>query len=82
MNLLSMAHDDAPDRYLDLPMRAVWYRHCCRHAVRAVRRGAIVWALGIDELVPKAVIFFSVLAIIGLVGHRFWPKDWFGNPLL
>lgn len=43
---------------------------------------AIAWAFGIDELIPKALIFFGSLAIIGLIGDRFWPGDWWGNWLL
>jgi hypothetical protein len=43
---------------------------------------AIAWTLGIDELVPKAVIFFGSLAIVGLIGNRVWPEHWTGNRLL
>jgi hypothetical protein len=43
---------------------------------------AIAWAFGIEELVPKAVIFFGSLAIVGLIGNRFWPEEWSGYWLL
>jgi hypothetical protein len=43
---------------------------------------AVAWAFNIDETIPKAVIFFGSLAIIGLIGNRFWPEGWLGNPLL
>jgi hypothetical protein len=43
---------------------------------------AIAWAFGIDELVPKAAIFFGSLAAVGLIGNRLWPEQWWGNWLL
>jgi hypothetical protein len=32
--------------------------------------------------VPKALIFFGSLTIIGLIGNRFWPEEWLRNWLL
>jgi hypothetical protein len=43
---------------------------------------AVAWAFGIDETVPKALIFFGSLAIVGLIGNRIWPEDWSVNWLL
>ena len=36
----------------------------------------------INELIPTALIFFSVAAALGWFGSRFWPEDWWHNPLL
>jgi hypothetical protein len=43
---------------------------------------AVAWAFGIDETIPKAVIFFGSAALIALLGNRFWPEHWLSNPLL
>jgi hypothetical protein len=39
-------------------------------------------AFAIDELIPTAVVFFAVAAVLGWIGNRFWPEDWLYNPLL
>jgi len=39
-------------------------------------------ALAIDELIPTAIVFFAVVAVLGWFGNRFWPEDWMYNPLL
>jgi hypothetical protein len=39
-------------------------------------------AFEIDELIPTAVVFFAVAAVLGWLGNRFWPEDWLYNPLL
>jgi hypothetical protein len=39
-------------------------------------------AFAIDELIPTAIVFFAVLAILGWIGNRFGPDDWMYNPLL
>jgi MFS-type transporter involved in bile tolerance (Atg22 family) len=39
-------------------------------------------AFAIDELIPTALIFFTVAAASGWFGNRFWPEDWMHNPLL
>ena len=36
----------------------------------------------IDELIPTAIVFFAVAALLGWIGNRFWPEDWLYNPLL
>jgi hypothetical protein len=36
----------------------------------------------IDELIPTALVFFVVAAMLGWIGDRFWPQDWIYNPLL
>ena len=41
---------------------------------------AIVFA--IDELIPAAIVFFAVVAVLGWFGNRFWPEEWMYNPLL
>jgi MFS-type transporter involved in bile tolerance (Atg22 family) len=39
-------------------------------------------AFAIDELIPTALIFFTMAAALGWLGNRFWPEDWMHNPLL
>jgi MFS-type transporter involved in bile tolerance (Atg22 family) len=39
-------------------------------------------AFAIDELIPTALIFFTVAAALGWFGNKFWPEDWMHNPLL
>jgi hypothetical protein len=39
-------------------------------------------AFAIDELIPTAIVFFAVAAVLGWIGNRFWPEDWLYNPLL
>jgi hypothetical protein len=39
-------------------------------------------AFAIDELIPTAIIFFVVVAVLGWFESRFWPEDWMYNPLL
>ena len=36
----------------------------------------------IDELIPTAIVFFAVMAVLGWFGNRFWPEEWMQNPLL
>ena len=36
----------------------------------------------IDEAIPTSLIFFAVAASLGWFGSRFWPEDWWHNPLL
>jgi hypothetical protein len=43
---------------------------------------AVAWAFNIDETIPKAVIFFGTAALLALIGNRFWPEHWLGNPLM
>ena len=42
----------------------------------------IAGAFGVDELVPTAIIFFTVAALLGWIGNRFWPETWMPNPFL
>ena len=42
----------------------------------------IAGAFNVDELIPSAVIFFTVAAVLGWIGNKFWPGDWSHNPLL
>jgi len=42
----------------------------------------IAETFGIHELIPTALIFFSVAATLGWIGNRFWPEEWMCNPLL
>jgi hypothetical protein len=42
----------------------------------------IAGTLGIDELIPMALVFFAAAAVLGWIGNRFWPEDWMYNPLL
>ena len=42
----------------------------------------IAGAFGIDELIPSAVIFFAVAAVLGWIGNKLWPEDWIHNPFL
>jgi hypothetical protein len=42
----------------------------------------IAGAFGIDELIPSAVIFFAVAAVLGWTGNKLWPADWLYNPFL
>ena len=45
--------------------------------------GALVAAVfAIDELIPTAIVFFSVMGALGWLGDRLWPDDWMHNPLL
>jgi len=44
--------------------------------------GLIALAFEIDELIPSAIIFFAVAALLGWIGNRLWPEGWLGNPLL
>ena len=39
-------------------------------------------AFAIDELIPTAIVFFSVMGALGWLGDRLWPDDWMHNPLL
>ena len=39
-------------------------------------------AFNIDELIPSAVIFFGVAALLGWIGNILWPGDWNHNPFL
>jgi hypothetical protein len=39
-------------------------------------------AFAIDELIPTAIVFFAVVAVLGWFGNRFWPEEWMCNPLL
>jgi hypothetical protein len=39
-------------------------------------------AFNVDELIPSAVIFFAVAALLGWIGNRLWPEDWIHNPFL
>jgi hypothetical protein len=39
-------------------------------------------AFAIDELIPTAIVFFAVVAVLGWFGNRFWPEEWMYNPLL
>lgn len=43
---------------------------------------AMATFLNIDELIPSAIIFLAVAAVLGWIGNRFWPEDWIDNPLL
>ena len=36
----------------------------------------------IDELIPSAIVFFTVAAALGWLGNRLWPEDRMPNPLL
>ena len=42
----------------------------------------IAGAFGVDELIPTAIIFFAVAALLGWIGNRFWPETWMPNPFL
>jgi hypothetical protein len=42
----------------------------------------IAGALAIDELIPAAIIFFAVAALLGWIGDRVWPQTWMSYPLL
>ena len=42
----------------------------------------IAEAFSIDELIPTALIFFTVAAALGRLGNGFCPEDWTHNPLL
>ena len=42
----------------------------------------IAGAFNIDELIPSAVIFFAVAAVLGWIGNRVWPEHWIHNPFL
>jgi hypothetical protein len=42
----------------------------------------IAGALAIDELIPTAVIFFAVVALLGWIGDRVWPQTWMSYPML
>ena len=39
----------------------------------------IAAAFGIDQLIPSAVIFFAVAALLGWIGDRIWPEPWLSN---
>jgi hypothetical protein len=39
-------------------------------------------AFAIDELIPTAIVFFAVVAVLGWFGNRFWTEEWMYNPLL
>ena len=39
-------------------------------------------AFAIDELIPTAIVFFTVAAGLGWIGNRFWPEEWLYNPLI
>jgi hypothetical protein len=42
----------------------------------------IAGAFNVDDLVPTAVIFFAMAAMIGWIGDRVWPETWMPNPFL
>jgi hypothetical protein len=42
----------------------------------------VAWAFDINDIIPTALIFFTVAAALGWVGNRFWPETWLTNPLL
>ena len=42
----------------------------------------IAVAFNVDDLIPTAVIFFAVAAMIGWVGNRFWPETCMPNLFL
>ncbi len=39
----------------------------------------IAAAFGIDQLIPSAVIFFAVAALLEWIGDRIWPEPWLSN---
>lgn len=39
-------------------------------------------AFNVDDLVPTAVIFFAMAAMIGWIGYRIWPETWMPNLFL
>jgi hypothetical protein len=39
-------------------------------------------AFAIDELIPTAIVFFAVVAVLGWFRNRFWPEEWMYNPPL
>jgi hypothetical protein len=42
----------------------------------------VAWAFDLNDIIPTALIFFTVAAALGWVGNRFWPETWLTNPLL
>jgi hypothetical protein len=42
----------------------------------------IAGAFGVDDVIPAAVIFFAVAALLAWIGNRFWPETWMPNPFL
>jgi hypothetical protein len=34
----------------------------------------VAWAFDINDIVPTALIFFTVAAALGWIGNRFWPE--------
>lgn len=42
--------------------------------------GLIAAAFNVDALIPSAILFFAVLALIGWTVDRFWPETWTYNP--
>ena len=39
-------------------------------------------AFAIHELIPTALVFFAVAAVLGWIGNKCWPETWLYNPLL
>jgi len=42
----------------------------------------VAGAFGVDELIPGAIIFFAVVALLARIGSRFWPETWMPSPFL
>jgi hypothetical protein len=81
--MLAFTHDAVSrHRALDHASAAVRHRHWHGRTARASVRPIIGQAFAIDELIPTALIFFTVAAALGWFGNRFWPEDWMHNPLL
>lgn len=88
---ITSAHGAARYRFSMMLLRALllWTVQCLLFCIGIGVAGLIAHLAGpllasafaIDELIPTAILFFSVAGGLGWLVDRYWPGDWC-NPLL